>query len=74
MILHQRVILEPLDGMYVYIHTTIGTDDLRTLPDMSYASLAQYVKFFIAKLFGGVHVPLGGGKTLWRHVKCSVAA
>ena len=74
MILHQGIILEPLYGVYVYIHTAIGTDDLRTLLNVAYASLAQYVKFLITKLLSSVHIPLSGRKSLRRHVECRITA
>ncbi len=73
-ILHKRIILEELYGMYVDIHTAVGAYYLCTLLYVAYASLTEDVKLLITKLLGCVHVPLGGGKSLRRHVKGSITA
>ena len=72
MIFHQRVVLELLYGMHVDIHTPVGAYHLRTLLDVAYSSLTQYVKLLITELLGSVHIPLRCGKPFGWHVEGSV--
>jgi len=74
MILHKRIALELLYGVHIYIHTAVGTYDLRTLLYVTYASLTQYVKLLVPKLLSRLHVPLRCGEPFRSHVKCRITA
>ena len=59
--------------MNINIDALIAQDYFRTLTYMLYSTLAQNIELLKANLLGSVHIPLGGRKTLWRHIEGSIA-
>ena len=69
---HLSVLFEIIHPVYIHLNPTVPADNFSALLDVPDAALTEDVQFLEAQCFGHIHIPLGGGKSFWRHIQCCI--